>query len=429
MIPSSLRNKILKMLHKNHSGMSKIKQMARRTVFWNGINDDIEDFVKACQICHQTTAIRKTVPYSSWQQTNKPFSRLHADFFHFQKKTFLVVVDSHSKWLELEYMRFGTDCRKVLKVFLSIFARFGLPDTIVTDGGPPFNSEYFKVFLEKQGIRVMKSPAYHPESNGQAERMVRLVKDVWKKFLLDPEMNKLDTDEQISFFLFNYRNTCLDSAGQFPSERLLAFKPKTLLDLINPKHNFKPNFTKNIDDDDKSITVENKVLPNPFNKLKNGDLIYYKNPNPTDVRIWLPAKFLTHVSNNISQISLGGRILQAHRRQLKILPVSRRGRKLVLHPNNFDRRSNIQQTNITQQHTKRRREDQDDVSSDSDAEGFFGFPADSFLFSEQEALPDLVPMETELEQQVDQEAVPEQRSIRRSTRKPKKRKLCDYVYF
>ncbi|XP_055585570.1 uncharacterized protein K02A2.6-like isoform X2 [Uranotaenia lowii] len=299
MIPSSLRNKILKMLHKNHSGMSKIKQMARRTVFWNGINDDIEDFVKACQICHQTTAIRKTVPYSSWQQTNKPFSRLHADFFHFQKKTFLVVVDSHSKWLELEYMRFGTDCRKVLKVFLSIFARFGLPDTIVTDGGPPFNSEYFKVFLEKQGIRVMKSPAYHPESNGQAERM----------------------------------------------------------------------------------------------------------------------------------ISLGGRILQAHRRQLKILPVSRRGRKLVLHPNNFDRRSNIQQTNITQQHTKRRREDQDDVSSDSDAEGFFGFPADSFLFSEQEALPDLVPMETELEQQVDQEAVPEQRSIRRSTRKPKKRKLCDYVYF
>ncbi|XP_055591152.1 uncharacterized protein LOC129743202 [Uranotaenia lowii] len=147
-------------------------------------------------------------------------------------------------------------------------------------------------------------------------------------------------------------------------------------------------------------------------------------------RFWLFSPPLSYINWRRGQkISLGGRILQAHRRQLKILPVSRRGRKLVLHPNNFDRRSNIQQTNITQQHTKRRREDQDDVSSDSDAEGFFGFPADSFLFSEQEALPDLVPMETELEQQADQEAVPDQRSIRRSTRKPKKRKLCDYVYF
>ncbi|XP_062704137.1 uncharacterized protein K02A2.6-like [Aedes albopictus] len=132
-----------------------MKQLARRIVYWFGLNKDVEDYVKACVICHQMTAISKKAPYSRWIPTTKPFSRIHADFFHFDRKVFLVVVDSFTKWIELEYMRFG------------------LPDVVVTDGGPPFNSDKFVTFLENQGILVMKSPPYHPESNGQAERTVR----------------------------------------------------------------------------------------------------------------------------------------------------------------------------------------------------------------------------------------------------------------
>lgn len=77
-------------------------------------------------------------------------------------------------------------------------------------------------FLENQGILVMKSPPYHPESNEQTERTVRLVRDVLKKFFLDPEMKSLDIEEQIAYFLSNYRNICIDK-GQFPSERLLSY--------------------------------------------------------------------------------------------------------------------------------------------------------------------------------------------------------------
>ncbi|XP_062704094.1 uncharacterized protein K02A2.6-like [Aedes albopictus] len=82
------------------------------------------------------------------------------DFFYFDKKVFLVIVDSFSKWLEVEYMKFGTDARKVISKFMSVFARFGLPDVVVTDGGPPFSSKEFIVFFEKHGVKVMKSPPY-----------------------------------------------------------------------------------------------------------------------------------------------------------------------------------------------------------------------------------------------------------------------------
>lgn len=96
----------------------------------------------------------------------RPSSRIHIDFFFY----FLLVVESYSKWLEIIWMKKETKCNQVLTKLVEIFARFGLPDVLDSDGGPPFNSHSFKKFLERQGIIVLKSQPYHPSSNGQAEK-------------------------------------------------------------------------------------------------------------------------------------------------------------------------------------------------------------------------------------------------------------------
>ena len=113
-------------------------------------------------------------------------------------------------------------------------ARFGIPDVLVSDNGPPFNSHNFVDFLQKQGIKVSKSPPYNPASNGQAERLVRTVKEVLKKFLLDSSFAELHLEDQINLFLLNYRNA-MTKDGKFPSEKVLGLRPKILIDLINPK--------------------------------------------------------------------------------------------------------------------------------------------------------------------------------------------------
>lgn len=109
----------------------------------------------------------------------------------------------------------------------------------MTDNGPPFNSTQFVDFLERQAIHVMKSPPYHPQSNGQAERLVRVTKEVLKKFLIDPDFRHLDLQDRLHYFLFNYRNSCLTATGEYPSEKVLGYKPRTLLDLVNPKRSSK----------------------------------------------------------------------------------------------------------------------------------------------------------------------------------------------
>lgn len=346
-----------------------MKQLARRSVYWFGLNKDIESHVKACRTCNEIYIAQKPKTSNEWIPTTRPFSRLHADFFYFQQKVFLIIVDSNSKWLELELMPHGIS-KKVIRKFTALFARFGFPDVVVTDGGPPFNSTPFIKFLENQGIKVLKSPPYNPQSNGQAERMVRLIKEVFKKYLLDPQLQSLGTEERIYNFLFNYRNTCLDN-GDFPSERVFCFKPKTDLDLINPKLHYKKQLT--IPKHDKTNSQKRTVIPahDPLIKLTAGDPVYYKNYNPTDIRRWVRVKFIKNLSTNIFQISFGGRLLSAHRQQLRLVEnCSDRNFVPVL----FDRDA------------PDRKHDPDPASTtnaeqiESEEEDFYGFAAESCIY-------------------------------------------------
>ena len=161
-IPQQMQSGILKLLHANHAGMVRRKQLARRCVYWFGINTDIERFVASCNACASMAVVPKQKIENKWIPTTKPFSRIH-------HRTFLLIVDSFSKWVEVEWMKKGTNTSKVIQKLLAFFARFGLPDFIVSDNGPPFNSHDFKNFLKRQGIFVLNSPPYNPARNGQAE--------------------------------------------------------------------------------------------------------------------------------------------------------------------------------------------------------------------------------------------------------------------
>lgn len=355
-IPYSLREGVLTLLHTNHQGMVKMKTLARRSVFWPGLTLDIEEFVKSCDSCAKMEVVKKSEPLGSWIPTTRPFSRLHADFFYLEGNNFLLIVDSHTKWLEVEWMRSGTTARIVNKKFAAVFARFGLPDVVVTDGGPPFNSYEFVEFLEKHGIKVLKSPPYHPASNGQAERMVRVAKEVLKKFLVDNKTKSLDMDDKLNLFLINYRNSSSGEEGSFPSEKMLSYQPKMLLDLINPNKTYKHYLDK--DRERENLTPREEASSNVpqdgLNKLVAGDKLFYKNVNKFPR--WLEATFVKRMSDNVFQILIGKHKTNAHRQQLKEAYESKRNKTIVHLPSSTSKRK------------------RDSIEDEEDFEGFSSFP-------------------------------------------------------
>ena len=85
---------------------------------------------------------------------------------------FLLVVDSHSKWIDAVVVSSATSQATIEKL-RTIFATFGIPDVLVSNNGTSFTGTEFAAFTRQNGIRHIRTAPYHPSSNGQVERAVQ----------------------------------------------------------------------------------------------------------------------------------------------------------------------------------------------------------------------------------------------------------------
>ena len=108
------------------------------------------------------------------------------------------------------------------------FASLGLPDVVVSDNAATFTSEEFALFLKWNGIRHVRSPPYHPASNGMIERVVQTFKDGLSRF----KSGTLST--KLSRFLLWYRITPHSSTGTSPAEMMWGRRLRSQLDLLHP---------------------------------------------------------------------------------------------------------------------------------------------------------------------------------------------------
>lgn len=175
-IPAKLKMEILNLLHEGHIGIVRMKQEARSIVWWAQIDRDIESFAKSCNVCAQVNPTKPNIKHEThWPNSKYPFQRIHMDFFHLNSETFLITVDSFSKWIDVHVLK-QTKALNVIRVLRTQFSIFGLPNTIVSDNGPPFSSMEFSKFCSLNNIILMHSPPYNPTSNGLAERAVQTAK-------------------------------------------------------------------------------------------------------------------------------------------------------------------------------------------------------------------------------------------------------------
>ena len=215
-VPSPGRQRVLQQLHEGHPGMARMKGLARMHMWWPRMDEDVTQVVRSCHECQKNQATPPQAPLQPWSWPKQPWSRLHLDFAGpMLNHMFLVVVDAHTKWIEVVPMSNSTSFSTIQQL-RTLFAQFGIPRTVVTDNGPCFISEEFREFMIKNGIHHIRSSPYHPASNGLAERAVRVFKEGFKK------MKEGTISDKIARFLFSYRNLPHSTTGVSPAELMFG---------------------------------------------------------------------------------------------------------------------------------------------------------------------------------------------------------------
>ena len=117
--------------------------------------------------CQEHQKLPAAASLHPWEWPAHPWECLHTDYAGlFLGKMFLMVVDAHSKWLKIEMVPSATSTIYTIAKYM--FA----PQLVVSDSGAVLTSGEFKEFLERNGIRHVRSSPYHPASNSLAERYI-----------------------------------------------------------------------------------------------------------------------------------------------------------------------------------------------------------------------------------------------------------------
>ncbi|UYV74296.1 K02A2.6-like [Cordylochernes scorpioides] len=216
-IPSNMRKDVLNRIHAGHQGITKCRARAKDHVWWPGIGQEIQDMVKTCEKCIENQPLKheplipNDFPERSWQKVGM-------DLFHYEGSEYLVVVDYFSRFIEVVRLT-KLSSEAVVDHCKAIFARHGIPDIVISDNGPQFRpstTSAFTKFASEVGFRHITSSPKHPQSNGQAEAAVKIVKNLMKK-------NK---DPVLA--LMEYRATPLAN-GLSPAELLFGRKIRTMV--------------------------------------------------------------------------------------------------------------------------------------------------------------------------------------------------------
>ena len=166
-----------------------------------------EEICKHCQV--QKPSQHKE-PLISTPLPDNPWSRVGADLLDFNGNSYLAAI-----YLQIAYMSETSSAATIAKL-KSMFARWGIPDELMSDNGPQFFSGSFKAFAENYGFRHITSSPHYPQSNGMSEAAVKIAKHILKQ-------------EDPFLALMIYRATPVKSTGYSPAEIMMNRQIRTTL--------------------------------------------------------------------------------------------------------------------------------------------------------------------------------------------------------
>ena len=129
-IPSALRATMLSRLHEAHQGVSRSQARARLTLYWPGIDKDIENYMQNCCHCQNRLPSNVKQPMINKPVPECPFQQVAADIASYAGQQFLVIVDCKTDWPDIIELGKDTTTPKFIDTLRDQFCRTAIPDLL-----------------------------------------------------------------------------------------------------------------------------------------------------------------------------------------------------------------------------------------------------------------------------------------------------------
>ena len=230
-VPAAVRTELMSVAHASHIGIEGCLRRIRECLYWPRMTTQVKAYISKCEVCLSHRGATPREPLRQHDFVARPWSKIRADLCQVDGRTLLVVCDYFSNFIEVACLNTVTT-RSVLRELLPMFARFGLPDVLVTDNGPQFASAEFAVFMKQKGITHGASSPHYAQSNGKSENAVKTLKLPFAK--------AKQSGESEYMALLDWRNTPSECMSTSPAQRLMGRRCKTLLPtagtLLKPRY-------------------------------------------------------------------------------------------------------------------------------------------------------------------------------------------------
>jgi transposase InsO family protein len=178
-----LQNKVISALHDSalggHSGAPVSYRRIKQLFYWKGMKQAIHRFVQTCSICQQAKPDRLKSPglLSPLPAPPHAWHTVSLDFIEGLPQSanmncILMIVDKFSQYSHFLALAHPFTAVKVARLFLDQGYRLhGMPFTIVSDRDRIFTSQFWQQLFSLTGTKLSMSSAYHPQTDGQTERV------------------------------------------------------------------------------------------------------------------------------------------------------------------------------------------------------------------------------------------------------------------
>jgi len=246
-VPRTLRNKVVKLAHEGHQGITKTKEYLRTRVWFPGLDKIVEAHIQHCHPCQVVNVSPEREPLRMTPMPSEPWKDVAVDFWGpIQTREYLLVtVCKQSRWAEVEFVT-TTSARAVIPKMDKTFSSLGILGAVSSDNGPPFNSQNFSDFSKYLGFRHERKTPLNPQANAEAEQFMRLLKKLYQISKLTGSNFK----QEVYRFLRAYRVTphCTTKIApadlMYPSRK---FRTRLPIGVIPREYNFEELFQRDLE--------------------------------------------------------------------------------------------------------------------------------------------------------------------------------------